>query len=96
MKIHSDAKHCLQTIVISLYPTLHRLGIVPAKSGQEDSSNENETNESRGTPASFGGDSEMRIGCCLGEGNQAASALLRATSVQRKRLQVDLGNILID
>lgn len=65
---------------------------IPAKSGHEDSSNENDTNESKGIPALLGGHWEITMGFGL-EGSLAPSTSNQAARHQTKRECV-LGNML--
>lgn len=67
--------------------------ILPAKSGQEESSKEYDTNESKGMPALLGADSERTIDFGLEE-TEAASASSKAARHHTKRERV-LRNILI-
>jgi hypothetical protein len=67
--------------------------IIPAKSGHEDSSNENDMNESKGIPASLGAHCEMATGFDL-EGRLAASTSSKVARHHIKRERV-LRNMLI-
>jgi len=63
MRTYLDAIGFLQDTIVNLTVIFVEGGSeVPAKSGHDDSSNEKETNESKGTPASKGADFEMAIG----------------------------------
>jgi hypothetical protein len=67
--------------------------IIPAKSGHEDSSNENDINESNGIPASLVAHCDTVIGFDL-EGRLAASTSTKVARHQMKRERV-LRNMLI-
>jgi len=63
MRTYLDVIDFLQKTMINLAVMIVEEGSeVPAKSGHDDSSNEKETNESKGTPAFEGADFEMGIG----------------------------------
>jgi hypothetical protein len=66
---------------------------IPAKSGHEENSNENETNESNGTPALLGADFGIAIDLGPG-GKRAASTSRNVTKYDKKRERLTLGNIL--
>ena len=69
MRRHWDATDCLEAMTVSqtIVTTWHIAGDIPAKSGHDENSNEYETKEFKGTPASLGADFEIAIGFALEE-----------------------------
>jgi hypothetical protein len=86
MRRRLDATDCLQAMIVSkavvvLQDTAQN---IPAKSGHEENSKENDTKESNGMPALSGADLEIAIGFDLEE-IRAASTLREAMSAPSAR-----------
>ena len=69
MRRNWDATDCLESMIVSqtVASIWHIAGHIPAKSGHDENSNEYDTKESRGTPASLGADFGIAIGFALDE-----------------------------